>query len=42
MKIATRLILLIGSLAIVSFIVSGIGIYGLIKSNEANLCIASI
>ncbi|MFZ6817315.1 methyl-accepting chemotaxis protein [Undibacterium sp. Ji22W] len=39
MKIATRLILLITSLAIVCFIVSGIGMYGLIKSNAAILTI---
>lgn len=39
MKIATRLSLLIASLAIVSFVVSGIGIYGLVKSNAAILTI---
>jgi methyl-accepting chemotaxis protein len=39
MKIATRLILLISSLAIVCFIVSGIGLYGLVKSNDAILTI---
>jgi len=39
MKIATRLIILITSLAIVSFIVSGIGLYGLVKSNNAILTI---
>jgi methyl-accepting chemotaxis protein len=39
MKIATRLILLISSLAMVCFVVSGIGIYGLIKSNDAILTI---
>lgn len=39
MKIATRLSLLIISLAIVSFVVSGIGIYGLVKSNAAILTI---
>jgi methyl-accepting chemotaxis protein len=39
MKIATRLILLISSLAMVSFVVSGIGMYGLVKSNEAILTI---
>lgn len=39
MKIATRLILLISSLALVCFVVSGIGMYGLIKSNAAILTI---
>ncbi|MFZ6799529.1 methyl-accepting chemotaxis protein [Undibacterium sp. Di24W] len=39
MKIATRLILLISSLAMVCFIVSGIGLYGLVKSNDAILTI---
>jgi methyl-accepting chemotaxis protein len=39
MKIATRLILLIASLAIVCFVVSGIGMYGLVKSNAAILTI---
>lgn len=39
MKIATRLVLLISSLALVCFVVSGIGLYGLVKSNAAILTI---
>jgi methyl-accepting chemotaxis protein-1 (serine sensor receptor) len=39
MKIATRLIFLISSLAVVCFVVSGIGLYGLVKSNAAILTI---
>lgn len=39
MKIATRLSLLIASMAMVSVFVSGIGIYGLVKSNAAILTI---
>jgi methyl-accepting chemotaxis protein-1 (serine sensor receptor) len=39
MKIATRLILLITSLALVCFVVSAIGLYGLVKSNAAILTI---